>query len=171
MLELNLGDAVVRELDLTDAPSLARHADDRRIWLQVRDALPHPYLEAHAVAYIESVRAQKPPTTFAIAVDGQAVGAIGLTMQTDVNRVSAELGYWLGAAYWGRGLATRAVSAVTRWGIDELRLTRVFATPFAENLASCRVLEKAGFVREGVMRRSAVDDGRLLDQVMYACVA
>jgi RimJ/RimL family protein N-acetyltransferase len=171
MLELNIGQAVVRELDPADAPSIAYHANDRRIWVQLRDLFPHPYVEAHGKMFIESVQLQTMPTTFAIALDGNAVGVIGLILQSDINRVSAELGYWLGAAYWGRGVGTAAVKAITEWAMRELQLTRVFATPFAHNAASCRVLEKAAFVREGLMRSSAIKDGQLLDQVLYARVA
>jgi len=84
--------------------------------------------------------------------------------------VSAEIGYWLGEFYWGRGIASEALAAVTAYAIEKHQLTRVFAVPFAWNTASCRVLEKAGYVLEARLRRSAVKDGKLTDQFQYAFI-
>ena len=113
---------------------------------------------------------QRPETAFAIAVGGAAVGGIGFVMMPDVERVSAEIGYWLAEPFWGRGISTEAVG-VTRYAIETHGLTRVFATPFASNQASCRVLEKAGYVLEARLRRSAIKDGRIVDQMQYAFIA
>ena len=88
-------------------------ANDRRIWLQLRDLFPHPYHLADAEAYISRVGAEDPPRSLAIVIDGRVIGGVGLQLMTDVNRRSAEIGYWLGAAYWGRGIATEAVALVT----------------------------------------------------------
>jgi RimJ/RimL family protein N-acetyltransferase len=85
-----------------------------------------------------------------------------------VERFSAEVGYWLGEAHWNRGIATSAIQVVTRHGLEALGLHRVFALPYAQNVASCRVLEKAGYQREGRLRKSAFKDGRFEDQIMYA---
>ena len=151
-----------------DAASLARHANDREIWLNLRDRFPHPYARADAEAYIARVAQQDPVTAFAIEVDGEVMGGITLVPGHDIERVSAEVGYWLGRAAWGRGIATDAVRAVTTHAFARLGLHRVFAVPFVRNAASLRVLEKAGYVREGTLRRSAVKDGVLLDQHLYA---
>ena len=105
---------------------------------------------------------------FAIAVNDKVAGGIGLLPGTDVNRVQAEIGYWLGEEYWGRGIATEAVRGLTRHGFDTLELNRLFATPFAGNAASCRVLEKAGYRYEGRMIGCAIKEGRILDQFLYA---
>src|SRR6266446_2675629 len=104
----------------------------------------------------------QPETFFAIAVDDLAAGAIGFVLQSDVERVSAEVGYWLGESFWGRGIATEAVVGITRHAIEYHGLTRLFAVPFAYNTASCRVLEKAGYVLEAQLRRSAIKDGRIV---------
>jgi RimJ/RimL family protein N-acetyltransferase len=114
---------------------------------------------------------QRPETLFAISVNGEAVGGIGFQMMPDVERVSAEIGYWLGEAFWRRGIVTDALIGVTRYVIDTHGFTRVFAMPFASNLGSCRVLEKAGYVLEGRLRRSAIKDGRIIDQLQYAFTA
>jgi RimJ/RimL family protein N-acetyltransferase len=152
-----------------DAGSLARHADNRAVWINLRDAFPHPYRLEDAEAFIEASR-RAPETRFAIVVDGDAVGAVGLALGTDVERVSAELGYWLGEEYWGRGIMTAVVGAITDYAVREYGLTRVFATPFSWNRASGKVLEKAGYVLEGVLRRSALKDGRIVDKLLYAHV-
>jgi RimJ/RimL family protein N-acetyltransferase len=157
-----------READL---PSLVAHANNRNIWINLRDRFPFPYTLRDGRAFIQTAPAMTPETFFAIAVGGQAVGGIGLVLQTDVERVSAEVGYWLGEALWGRGIVTEALRAITEYGIGTLGLTRIFALPFAHNTASCRVLEKAGYVLEGRLRRSAIKNGVIVDQCQYAFVA
>ena len=108
---------------------------------------------------------------FAIAVDGEAVGGIGFMLQGDVDRVSAEIGYWLGEPFWGRGIASEALVAVTRHAVEKHGLTRVFAVPFASNHASCRVLEKAATCWKAGCAGSAVKDGAIIDQLQYAFIA
>ena len=168
---LTLKTCAVRSWRTSDAESLLRHANNRNIWLNLRDAFPHPYTKHDARAYIRSVRDRVPETTFAIAVDDEAVGSIGFVLRTDVERVSAEIGYWLAEPFWGRGITSEALAALTRYAIDTHRLTRIYALPFAWNLASCRVLEKAGYVLEARLRRSAIKDGQITDQMQYAYIA
>jgi RimJ/RimL family protein N-acetyltransferase len=167
---LTLKTCAVRSWRTSDAESLLRHANNRNIWLNLRDAFPHPYTKHDARAYIRSVRDRSPETTFAIAVDDEAVGSIGFVLRTDVERVSAEIGYWLAEPFWGRGITSEALAALTRYAIDTHRLTRIYALPFAWNLASCRVLEKAGYVLEARLRRSAIKDGQVTDQMQYAYI-
>jgi RimJ/RimL family protein N-acetyltransferase len=170
-MELRCASCTLRPFQPTDAPSLARHADDRRIWLNLRDRFPHPFTVADAERYIAAVAARPRLTSFAIDVAGEAVGSVSLRPGDDVERLSAEIGYWLGAQFWGRGIMSDAVRGATAYAFDQLGLVRVFALPFARNPASSRVLEKAGYAREGVLRRSAVKDGQILDQHLYAAVA
>lgn len=151
-----------------DAPSLAHVANDLTVWRNLRDAFPHPYTLEHAVGFIEHTRNQPPGCHLAIVVDGQAVGSIGLKLGTDVERISAELGYWLGAPYRGRGVMTEAIRAFTDDAFETFPLTRIFALPFAHNVASCRALERAGFTLEGVLRRSCIKEGVVTDQRQYA---
>lgn len=106
----------------------------------------------------------------AIEVDGQAIGGVGIRRGSDVERFSGEIGYWLGEAYWGRGIATEAVTLLTTHAFERFNLLRLFALPFADNTASVRVLEKAGYVREGLLHSSAVKYGQPRDQFVYARV-
>jgi RimJ/RimL family protein N-acetyltransferase len=168
-MELALPIGVVREWRSTDAASLAQHANDRQIWRNLRDRFPHPYTRTDGEAFIAMALAMTPMTFFAIAVDDAAVGGIGYTLHEDVERVSAEIGYWLGTAYWGRGIVTSAVAAVTRLAFDRHEdLRRVYAVPFTWNVASTRVLEKVGYRLEGRLRQSVIKDGEVTDQFMYA---
>jgi RimJ/RimL family protein N-acetyltransferase len=167
-LPVRTSKCVVRTFRLEDAPSIARNGNNRAIWRNLRDRFPHPYTEDDAVGYIRFILAKNPYHSLAIEVDGQAVGGLSLRPGEDIERVGAEIGYWLGEPYWGRGIMTDAVGLVTDYAFRALSLERVFAVPFTGNVASCRVLEKVGFVREGLMRRSAIKDGQVLDQYLYA---
>lgn len=171
MIELARGPAVVREWRPADAEALAVQANDRRIWLNLRDAFPHPYGEEDAHRFIAAALDKAPPTFFAIVAAGRIAGGIGYTLHGDVERVGAEVGYWLGPEHWGRGIATAAVQALTDHAFGtHHELRRLYALPFASNPASARVLQKAGFRCEGTLRQSAIKDGRVLDQWMYALV-
>jgi RimJ/RimL family protein N-acetyltransferase len=112
----------------------------------------------------------QPEAFFAIEVGGEAAGGVGFMLRSDVERVSAEIGYWLAAVHWNRGITTAALRAVTDYAIAKHSLTRVYALPYEWNAASCRVLEKAGFVLEGRLRKSALKDGKVIDQFLYARV-
>jgi RimJ/RimL family protein N-acetyltransferase len=138
------------------------------VWQNLRDRFPHPYSEVDAREYIAHASTRPIQTSFGIVVDGEAIGNISLMVGDDIARRSAEVGYWIGRTFWGRGIAVDALQAITRYAFTQLELARVFAVPFATTTRSVRVLEKAGFVREGMMRRSAVKDGVLLDQLLYA---
>ena len=159
---------LLRPLVPADAEPLARHANDRDVWRNLRDAFPHPYSADEARGYIAMAARRTPQTSFGIVVDGEAAGSVSLRPGTDVERASAEIGYWLGRAHWGRGVMTDAVRAATRYAFATLGMHRVWAVPFAHNAASCRVLEKAGYVLEGRMRRSAIKEGVVVDQWLWA---
>ena len=164
---LPLGVCVVRDWTAEDVPSLVQHANNRNVWINLRDRFPHPYTAANARDFLAHVRQQDPTTVWAIEVDGEAAGAIGLVILSDIERVSAEIGYWLGEACWGRGVATAALRAVTMEAFRRFELRRIFALPFGDNTASIRVLEKAGYTLEGRMRDSAIKDGVVRDQWMF----
>jgi RimJ/RimL family protein N-acetyltransferase len=167
---LELGDVQIRSWRKSDLDALLRHANNAKIAANLRDQFPHPYTRRDAIDYLAFVRDQRPERAFAIEHNSEAIGGLGFQIGIDIARVSAEIGYWITETYWGRGFASRAVSAISEWAFTEYKLTRVFALVFAHNLASIRVLEKAGFQREGILRRSAIKAGVVLDQVMYAKV-
>ena len=169
-MQLDLESCGVRSFRETDAAELARHADNRNVWLQLRDRFPHPYTVDNARGFIAFARDANPETAFAVTVDDRPVGSIGTVLGEDVERCSAEVGYWLGESYWGQGIATRALVGFTRYAFAAYELERLFAVPLAANAASCRVLEKAGYRLEGRLRRSAVKDGIVQDQLLYAIV-
>lgn len=170
-MQLPLKTCEIRSWQLKDLASLVEHANNRKIWINLRDGFPHPYSRRDGREFLRRMRTARPETTFAIAVEGRAVGAIGFVLREDVERVSSEVGYWLGEAFWGRGITTEALVAITDYAIKTYGLTRLYAVPFAWNIASCRVLEKAGYALEARLRRSAIKDGRLTDQMQYAFIA
>jgi RimJ/RimL family protein N-acetyltransferase len=170
-MNLQIGDNLIRNWRRDDAASVARYANNRKIWINLRDAFPHPYGLEDAEFFIAHVLDSDPQTVFAIATPSQAIGSIGLMMGRDVHRYTAEIGYWLAEPFWGRGIMTRAVTSLTDYGIREWSLQRIYAEPYVSNHASVRVLEKAGFHCEGVLRANAFKDGRVLDQYLYAFVA
>ena len=167
-MRLSLSRCTVRPWVESDAASLQRHANNRNVSLHLRDRFPYPYELEQARAFLGMVMPQSPPTAWALEVDGEAAGGIGIVMQGDVERVSAEIGYWLGESQWGRGIATEALKAVTAEAFRQFDLTRLYALTFADHAASVRVLEKAGYVREGHLRRSAIKDGEIRDQLLFA---
>jgi len=121
-----------------------------------------------AEGFLSAVLRQNPRLAFAIATRQEAIGGIGLDMGSDVQRFTAELGYWLGEPFWGRGIMSQAVAQFTAWAFEHIELHRIFASVFASNAASARVLEKAGFECEGRLRASVFKNGRILDQFLYA---
>ena len=167
---LPLPSCTIRPWRASDLESLVVHADNPRIAANLRDVFPSPYTRADGEVWLAIAAAEVHPSNFAIDVDGAAVGGIGLRLGEDVHRRTAEIGYWLGEAHWGRGIATDAVGALTRWGIQAFDLVRIDAHVFAPNVASARVLEKNGYVLEGRLRRAVEKRGVILDALVYAYV-
>jgi ribosomal-protein-alanine N-acetyltransferase len=161
----------IRPWAASDVESLIRHANNRAVWRNMRNRFPHPYTKKDARAWIRFARSLKPQSQFAVDLDGQAVGGVGILLTDDIERISGELGYWIGEEHWGKGLATHAAREMTSYGFDKLGLHRVFATPFTRNTASVRVLEKLGFRREGVLVENAIKDGEIVSEVVYAITA
>ncbi len=170
-MQISLDTCVIRSFRLEDAASLARYANNHRIWRNLRDSFPHPYSLDDAHQYISRINDQSLETVFAIEVDSQAVGSIGVRVKEDVERVTGELGYWLGEPFWGRGLMTDVVRAYTEFALRKFALRRLEAGVYAWNPASARVLEKSGYTLEGTLRRSVIKDGQVIDRLMYACLA
>ena len=169
-MHIELRQAVIRDYRTDDAESIALNANHRDIWMNLRDTFPHPYTLADAQEWITLVESLNPRTNFALDVDGSAVGGIGLKMQDDVNRRSAEIGYWLGPPFWGRGIATEALRALTHYAFDNFDLCRIYAMVFAWNPASAKVLENAGYTLEARLKKSVQKDGKMTDSLLYAIV-
>jgi len=167
---LDLGDLRVRSWRKNDLDTLVRYANNSKIAANLRDLFPHPYTRAAGAAYLAEMRSAELEASFAVEFESEAIGGIGFKLGTDIARLSAEMGYWLGEPFWGRGLMTRAVIGASEWAFDHYTLTRIYAMAYSHNMGSMRVLEKAGFQREGTLRRSAVKNGVILDQVLYAKV-
>lgn len=160
----------IRKWKLSDAADLASALNNEKVLNYLRDGLPYPYTQKDAQHYINSILSSNPNETFAYAidVDGKAVGSIGAFRQGNIHFRTAELGYYLAEDYWGKGIMTQAVKQLCQKLFAETDILRIFAEPFAYNIGSRRVLEKAGFQLEGILKRNAVKNGRVLDMAMYA---
>lgn len=169
-MRLDCDGAIVRPWRDDDRVSLVRHANNRKVWRNLKDRFPHPYTDADAENWLTLARTDPDKTGFAIEIDGACAGGVGLVPLADVHARCAHIGYWLGEPFWGRGIMTRVVGALTRHAFAERGFLRLEAPVFAWNPASMRVLEKCGYEREGVLRKSVFKDGEVIDSVLYAKV-
>ena len=161
----------LREWQLSDVASLAENANNINIWNNVRDYFPHPYSEKDGKEYIEMVLSQpKPATILAIDVEGKAVGSIGIILQTDVERISAEIGYWLGEKYWNKGIVTEAIKQMLTYAFANFPLQKIYAPIFDFNIASQKILQKAGFEREAILKQGAIKNGKIIDLHYYSFI-
>ncbi len=154
----------------SDASSLVRYANNANVARQLRDRFPHPYTAADARQFIQSIAHARPTMSFAITLEGEAVGGTGFAPGADVERYAAEIGYWLAEPFWGRGITPEAVRLVSDYAFRTCNMLRLFALPFADNAQSIRVLEKAGYTREALLRASSGKHGVARDQALYALI-
>ena len=169
-LSIDCGLCRLRPFRMEDAEALVRHANNPKIAMRVRDRFPNPYTLRDAKEFLRAVSKRLedgPEYVLAIEVDEEAVGGIGIVRGSDIERVSAELGYWLSEHYWGRGIVTAAIRQFAPWIMEKFRLTRLHADTFHDNPASARVLDKAGFTKESVKRRAAIKLGEIKDMNVY----
>ncbi len=162
----------IRPWKIEDAPALQIMVSNKKILENLRDGIPYPYTLEDAKEFIQSMIEADPNSTyaFAITVGEKVVGSIGAFRKENIHVRTAEMGYYIAEEYWGRGIGTSAVKLLCGYLFENTDLLRIFAEPFAYNQASCRVLEKAGFTLEGVLRKNAVKNGRVLDMKMYSIV-
>lgn len=158
----------LRPLRDSDKEALAQLANNKKIWDNVRDYLPHPYSLADAVAFINLTKEENPPMSFAIEYESQFCGMIGLVPQKDVNRITAEIGYWIGEAFWNKGIATEAVRLITDYGLNELGFMRLHTGIFEYNTASMKVLAKNGYKKDGVFEKCVIKNGKIWAEHRYA---
>ena len=160
----------IRKWKMSDAKELPMVISNRKVQDNLRDGIPYPYTENDAVEFITAMLEADENDTFAFAIDvgGRAVGSISIVRQVNIHRQTAELGYYIAEEYWGQGITADAVRQICEYVFTKSDIIRIYAEPFAYNMASCRVLEKAGFQYEGTLRCNAIKNGRILDMKMYS---
>jgi [ribosomal protein S5]-alanine N-acetyltransferase len=159
---------ILRPWNSSDLNSLVRYANNWNVAKNMTDKFPFPYTESDGKAFIEFATKDDPIHIFAIDIDGQAVGGIGIHPQEDIHRKNAELGYWLGEPFWGKGIISEAIKVAVDFAFATFAIDRVFARPFGTNTASQKVLEKNGFVLEARFERVLYKDKEYLDELIYA---
>ena len=162
----------IREWRINDKAALAENLNNLNVLNNLRDGLPYPYTEQDAEEFIRAMLSSDKNNTFAFAItlDDKAIGSIGAFRQDNIHSHTAEMGYYIGEAYWGNGYATSAIKQVCRYVFEHTDIIRIFAEPFSHNIASCRALEKAGFKYEGTLKSNAVKCGNIVDMKMYALI-
>ncbi len=161
-------ETTIREWDLSYAKELAVILNNKKIQDNLRDGLPFPYQIADAEEFICTTLLTNKDMSKAIIVDGKLAGSIGVFRQENNHVRTAELGYFVAEPFWGKGVGTAAIQQIVSHVFDSTDIVRIFAEPFSDNLASCRVLEKAGFQLEGTLRKNALKNGQIKDMQMYA---
>lgn len=159
---------VLRKWKESDLKSLVKYANNYKIARNMRDLFPHPYTLNDGQVWIKIANNNEFGHYFAITIDNEAIGSIGLTIGTDIERISAEVGYWLGEEHWGKGITSSALKGIVDYGFNELNLERIFAVPLEENIASIRILEKNDFKIEGILRNSVIKRDKIHNQALYA---
>jgi len=170
LLPTDLPGCHLRSWKTEDKPALIRNANNRKIWRNLTEIFPHPYTEADAEYWLSFANQATASIHLAIELDGEAVGGIGVIAGEGIACHTGHFGYWLGEAHWGKGVATAAARAMVAHAFSRSQFARLEAPVFEWNPPSMRVLEKVGFVREGVLKRNVFKDGQLVDSVMYALV-
>lgn len=156
----------------SDAADVVHAINNKEVLNNLRDGIPYPYSLADAESFIRSRLDVDKKEAFAWAItdNGRVIGSIGIFRKGNIHRLTAEMGYYLAEDFWGKGIATEAVREAVSYVFLHTDIVRVYAEPFARNLASCRVLEKAGFTFEGVLRKNAIKNGEILDMRLYSIV-
>lgn len=160
----------IREWKLEDAEDLAAVISDKDVQDNLRDGIPYPYTREDAEEFISAMLSADRNKVFAFAItaDEKVAGSIAVFRQENIHSRTGELGYYLAQDYWGKGLMPEAVKQICDYVFCNTDMIRIFAEPFAQNIRSCRVLEKAGFQYEGTLRCNAVKNGLVMDMKMYA---
>lgn len=160
----------IRKWKLSDTKDLTAALSNKKVQDNLRDGLPYPYTEQDGKEFISAMLSADENETFAFAitVDDMVIGSIGIFRQGNIHRKTAELGYYIAEEYWGKGIMTEAVKQICEYVFANSDIIRIYAEPFAYNIASCRVLEKVGFQYEGTLRSNAVKNSKVIDMKMYS---
>jgi [ribosomal protein S5]-alanine N-acetyltransferase len=161
---------LLRALVPEDAPALVQHANNPAVARNMFDGFPQPYDLAAATAWAtHEANSGEFGRVWAIVVDGGLIGCIGIKQDSGWLRCNAEIGYWIGESHWRQGIVSDALRQVTDWAFAAVPdLTRLHAGIFAGNQGSQAVARDCGYVREGVLRQSAIKDGVVIDRVVWA---
>lgn len=162
----------LRKWKQEDSTDVAHYANNEMIAANLRNVFPYPYTLQDAETYVSSCveNNEEQQICRAILVDGHVAGSIGIFCGTDVYEKSGELGYWLAEEYWGNGIMTGAVKQICKEAFEKFDIVRIYAEPFVYNTGSRRVLEKAGFALEGIMKNGVCKNGQIHDYCMYALI-
>lgn len=158
----------LRTWNINDLDNLVRYANNFKVAKNMSDGFPHPYTIEAGKAFIENMAGNQNNLIYAIDVNGEAVGAIGVHPQTDIHRRNAEMGYWLAEPFWGNGIVSAAIKEIVKQAFEKFDIDRIFARPFGSNLASQKVLEKAGFKLEARFEKALIKNGNIEDELVYA---
>lgn len=169
-MELKYKNITLRKFQNPDSARLAQLCNNRKIWDNLRDFFPFPYTEKDATDFIIYCQDENPQYIFAIDYNSELVGTIGLVRQTDVYKLTAEIGYWIGEPYWGKGIATNAVKLLVDYGFSKLGFARIYTGVFDFNKASQRVLEKAGFKLECIAEKSILKNNKIRNEYRYSLI-
>jgi len=161
-------DIKLREWNEADLDSLVKYANNHNVAKWLTNGFPHPYTDKDGKAYLSMIANDNPTKVFAIEVNREAVGSIGIFPQTDIHEKNAEMGYWLAEEYWGKGIMTKAIKEIVNYGFLTFDIVRIFARPFSTNLNSQRVLEKAEFVFEARLKKALFKNGEFMDELIYS---
>jgi ribosomal-protein-alanine N-acetyltransferase len=168
-MEIFFEGIILRPWGITDASQLASIADNKRIADNLRDGFPFPYLLKDAYDWLNLILPENyPPHFFAITIDHQLVGSIGIVTKSDIYRKNFEIGYFLSENYWGKGIATKAIKAATSYAFRDFDVVRIYAEPFSDNIGSRRALEKAGFRLEATLKHYVIKNGIIKDSCIYS---
>ncbi|MDB5192612.1 MAG: family N-acetyltransferase [Segetibacter sp.] len=161
------GDVLIRPWKIEDAMELSSIANNKKIWLNVRDRFPHPYTVQNALEWINYTRKQTPLQNLAVMYKGALAGSVGVIPKEDVYCKSIEIGYFIGEPFWGKGIATRAVELLLEYVNEKYDVIRITAEVFEHNTPSMKVLQKNGFVLEGIRKRAVIKNNVIMDDHVW----
>jgi [ribosomal protein S5]-alanine N-acetyltransferase len=168
-MEIQFEGIILRPWSVKDADILAVIANNRNIFNNLRDGMPSPYSLQDARDWLNLILPENnPPRFFAIIVENNVVGSIGIVKKTDIYRKNVEIGYFLAEQHWSKGIMTKAIKAATSYAFNSFDIVRVYAEPFADNIGSRKSLEKAGFTLEATLKSNVIKNGVIKDSCIYS---
>ena len=158
----------LRKWEKSDIDSMVKYANNINVAKYLTDQFPHPYAKEDAEAYLNLIENDNPIKVFAIDVNGEGVGSVGIFPQNDIHRKNAEIGYWLAEEFWGKGIMSEAIRQITDYGFKTFDVTRIFARPFDVNIASQKALLKAGYTFEAKFEKALYKNGEYCDELYFS---